>query len=59
MQDVLEVQWKEIYFQAQEYYQKNGNLLVPKRYKANPMLGNWIQNQRRDYKNKKLSKERI
>jgi hypothetical protein len=57
----FDTQWKEYYDLAKEYYNKNGNLLIPLDYILNNdiYLGNWIGTQRRNYKDKKLSKEKI
>ena len=32
------------------YQRQNGHCLVPKRYKSNPSLGNWVNKQRQNYK---------
>lgn len=54
--------WDRMYEQAQEYYETNGNLIIP-RTDENIQLYNWIKNQRKKYnvdpKKCKLSKERI
>lgn len=60
-----EESWLYIYNLAKEYYEKNGDLLIPQDYvvynidgkKIN--LGMWINTQRRRYKSGKLSKEKI
>lgn len=59
-----EESWLYIYNLAKEYYEKNGDLLIPQDYvvykneeKIN--LGMWINTQRRRYKSGRLSKERI
>ena len=58
---VYDIQWYEKYDLAIEYYNKNGNLLVPLRYKTenNAKLGSWLSQQRRSYKSGKLSEEKI
>ena len=58
---VYDIQWYEYYNASVEYYNKNGNLLVPLRYKttSNIKLGSWISHQRRSYKAGELSKEKI
>lgn len=56
--------WLYIYNLAKEYYEKNGDLLIPQDYvvynkegkKIN--LGMWINTQRKRYKSGKLSKEK-
>ena len=59
--DPLEEQWQKNYELAEEYFKEFGNLLIPNRYetKNGIKLGQWIGTQRRDYKNEKISKERI
>ena len=58
---VYDAQWNECYNLSVDYYNNNGDLLVPLRYKTNGgvKLGSWISGQRRAYKAGKLSKERI
>ena len=56
--------WDCVYELAKDYYEKNNDLIVPKNYiieigEENINLGNWILNQRKNYKNNKLSKEKI
>lgn len=56
----LDAQWYEYYNVAAKYYNENGDLLVPLKYSINNCnLGYWIGTQRRNYKQHKLSKERI
>ena len=42
--------WMDRVQQLQEYCASHGNTLVPKRYKANPALGNWVNKQRQSYR---------
>ena len=58
---VSDIQWYEYYNLSVEYYTKNGNLLVPLRYKTanNIQLGSWISYQRQSYKSGKLSTTKI
>jgi hypothetical protein len=42
--------WMDRVHQLQEYCATHGNTLVPKRYKANPALGNWVNKQRQSYR---------
>ena len=53
--------WAEMYVIAQEYYERQGDLLVPVHYvtEESIRLGAWIANQRRQYKNGKLAKDKI
>ena len=54
--------WDKMYKQAQEYYEANGNLIIPREDEYS-QLYNWVKNQRTKYnvdpKKCKLSKERI
>ena len=49
LNDTLEASWDVMYGYAKTYYENNGNLNVPKRYKTPDgySLGNWIMTQRR------------
>lgn len=56
--------WEYVYKLANDYYKEHGDLLVPRNLIVNVegtdiSLGNWIVNQRRSYKKKTLSSERI
>jgi hypothetical protein len=42
--------WMDRVQQLQEYCASHGHTLVPKRYKANPALGNWVNKQRQSYR---------
>lgn len=57
----IETQWRRMYSLAEKYYKEYGNLLIPDKYitKDNLKLGRWIQTQRGNYKNNKLSKDKI
>ena len=57
--DFVGEKWKLMYELAKQYYQEHGNLLVPARYicEDGMRLGNWIQNQRKAYKNRATPKE--
>lgn len=51
--------WKTNYNLLVEFYNENGHSIVPQGYDKSPSLGMWINNQRRKFKNNKLSKYRI
>ncbi len=52
--------WEEKYILAKNYFEKNGNLLVKNDYVVNNIrLGRWLDTQRNDHFNNKLSKEKI
>ena len=57
----IETQWMHNYNLAKDYYNKNGNLLVPDLYMTNDKinLGKWIGTQRRTYKAGKLAENKI
>ncbi|MBQ7668021.1 MAG: helicase associated domain-containing protein [Clostridia bacterium] len=59
--DLFDSQWNEYYNLLLDYYNKNGNSIVPIRYitEDNKQLGSWVSHQRRNYKVNKLSKEKI
>lgn len=56
-----DMKWTFFYEVAEEYFNANGNLNVPIRFITGDdiQLGSWISHQRRAYKSKKLSEERI
>jgi hypothetical protein len=45
--------WRERLRQLETFKQVNGHTRVPKRYKPNPSLGNWVNKQRQNYRNHK------
>ena len=60
--------WNKNYALAKNYYEHNGNLEIPEKFKTlngyehdenGINLGMWIRSQRRSYKNVKLSPERL
>ena len=52
--------WEEMYSLAAEYYKTNGNLAIPRSYKApnGANLGTWLSTQRQKYRQGKLEKEK-
>jgi hypothetical protein len=54
-----EASWMLRYNELVVYKRKFKDCCVPKRYKANPSLGNWVQVQRRRFRNKSLAKNCI
>lgn len=54
-------EWGEAYLEAQDYYLSYGNLLVPFGYitSSGRKLGNWISEQRCQFKKNNLSSEKI
>ena len=53
------VDWATHYNELMEYKREYGNCNVPRGYKSNPRLGNWVNTQRKKYKSKLLSDDRI
>lgn len=51
------VGWMERARQLYHFQQQHGHTTVPKRYKANPALGNWVNKQRQQYRNYKAGKK--
>lgn len=49
LEDTLTASWDLMYLHAKEYYEQNGNLEVPKRFKTKDgySLGHWIQTQKK------------
>ena len=52
--------WEEMYSLAAEYYKTNGNLAIPRSYKApnGANLGTWLSSQRQKYRQGKLTNEK-
>jgi len=59
--DVIESKWIEGKLNLIKYYKENGNVLVPSDHICSNgyNLGNWIGNQRTNYKKDNISKDRI
>jgi hypothetical protein len=45
-----EQKWMENYSKLEKYREKHGNCNVPRRFKDDPPLGNWVFNQRKRYR---------
>ncbi len=56
----IESQWKRKYKLAKEYYNENGNLLIPDKYVTSDgtKLGRWISTQRSYYKKGRLPEDK-
>ncbi|MCU7667753.1 Helicase associated domain protein [Bacillus thuringiensis] len=57
--NVLEKTWDEMFEKLVEYKKNNGDCLVPADYSEDIKFAMWIGTQRKEYKNKKMSKLRI
>ena len=44
------ISWIERVEQLKQYQRVHGDMLVPRRYKSNPSLGNWVNKQRQQYR---------
>jgi len=55
----IDYKWMKIYDIAVSYYNDNGDLLVPSRYKTNEgiNLGLWVKHQRKRHKDGKILKK--
>lgn len=51
--------WDDMYRRLVKYKEKHGNAKVPAKYDLDPQLGSWADKQRRAYRNKKMSDERV
>jgi len=53
--------WENGYIHAQQYYEQNGNLIVPVKYECSDTykLGSWISNQRQQHSDGNISKDQI
>lgn len=56
----IETKWKKMYLLAKQYYEENGNLLIPNKYvtEDNIKLGRWISTQRYNYKKRIITEEK-
>ncbi|WP_082192338.1 DEAD/DEAH box helicase [Chlamydia suis] len=57
--DVLKEVWEENFLELQRFLEEHGHCKVPQRYPQNPFLGTWVSHQRQDFKEDKLSEDRI
>jgi len=53
------VQWDDMFQRLVDYKNEFNSTNVPKRYKADTKLANWVDNQRKRYSKKELSADRI
>ena len=57
--DAQEAAWQEMYNRLVEYIDRKGDADVPQRYKKDPKLGTWVNNQRKAYREGKMPLDRI
>ncbi|WP_257616739.1 helicase associated domain-containing protein, partial [Chlamydia suis] len=57
--DVLEEAWEENFLELQRFREEYGHCKVPTRYPQNPQLASWVSHQRADFKEGKLSEDKI
>ncbi|MDY4960476.1 MAG: Helicase associated domain protein, partial [Chlamydia suis] len=57
--DVTEEAWEKNFLELQRFREEHGHCKVPQRYPQNPQLASWVSHQRRDFKEGKLSEDRI
>uniref|UniRef100_UPI00214BFF36 helicase associated domain-containing protein n=1 Tax=Chlamydia suis TaxID=83559 RepID=UPI00214BFF36 len=56
---VLEEAWEENFLELQRFREEHGHCKVPQRHPQNPQLASWVSTQRADFKEGKLSEDRI
>jgi hypothetical protein len=54
----IDKKWNKQYEQLVEFKRKNGNCVVPKRYKEDLVLGMWVSRQRKSHSNNKIRLDR-
>ncbi|KDU80239.1 restriction endonuclease family protein [Chlamydia muridarum] len=57
--DVPEGAWEENFLELRHFQEEHGHCRVPREYPKNPQLATWVRNQRNDFKEGKLSEDRI
>ncbi|MEP2777532.1 MAG: Helicase associated domain protein [Luteolibacter sp.] len=57
--DVLDERWLKRLIELKDYRARHGNCCVPRGWPDNPQLARWVGVQRRYYRRKKLSDERL
>ena len=53
--EVADLKWREMYERLEQYYAKHGNADIPDRWKEDPNLAKWVQNQRKRRKNNRIN----
>ncbi|MFQ5714547.1 MAG: Helicase associated domain protein [Candidatus Scalinduaceae bacterium] len=57
--DQLEAQWEEMFAALKEYKRNHGHCNVPARWPEDKKLATWVNRQRNNHRDNKLSKDRI
>jgi hypothetical protein len=57
--ELQKLKWEEKFDALKEYKKNHGDCNVPRRWKKNQQLANWVASQHARYRNKKLSEGRI
>ncbi|WP_257615700.1 helicase associated domain-containing protein, partial [Chlamydia suis] len=57
--DVREEEWEENFLELKRFQEEHGHCKVPQWYPQNPFLGVWVSTQRQDFKEGKLSEDKI
>ena len=59
--DVLKTRWENWFSLLEEYVEGHGNAIVPRKYETREgkRLGEWVSTQRKNFRNDKLSDERV
>ena len=57
--DVTEEAWEENFLELQRFREEHGHCKVPEGYPQNPQLAVWVKTQRNDFKDGKLSENKI
>jgi hypothetical protein len=59
--DMYEAAWTERYEELVKYKGKYGDCIVPRQYKEYPKLGEWVKNQKKEYrkKSRRMTESRI
>ena len=55
-EDAYEAVWRNRYEELRDYSKFHGDCMVPRNYPENPELGNWVHQQRQQYKRRKEGK---
>ena len=57
--DPQETKWQQMFCTLRAYKEEHGDCMVPQRWRGNPQLGRWVDNQRKQYHRGKMAEERV